>query len=223
MKNNELGENIYFLRKRKKLTQEEFAKKMKISNKTVSKWETGYSIPKFDDLLKISKYFNVPINVLINKELLDNYKIKSKFTRYLSFEYIKFFLFILMIILVLLFYKFYFKPTVRDFPTFDENLSIEGYYFDNHKQGYTVIRGASYINKPIECNKISLKIIKENDLYSYYNVLYKGYTYDEKVNINKYLNSINYIGVGILDTKRLDYTLTCDDKVIKGKVYLETD
>ena len=72
MKNNELGENIYFLRKRKKLTQEDFAKKMKISNKTVSKWETGYSIPKFDDLLKISKYFNVPINVLINKELLDN-------------------------------------------------------------------------------------------------------------------------------------------------------
>ena len=191
MKNNELGENIYFLRKRKKLTQEDFAKKMKISNKTISKWETGYSIPKFDDLLKISKYFNVPINVLINKELLD--------------------------------YKFYFKPTVRNLPTFDENLSIEGYYFDNHKQGYTVIRGASYINKPMECNKISLKIIKENDLYSYYNVLYKGYTYDEKVNINEYLNSINYIGVGILDTKRLDYTLTCDDKVIKGKVYLETD
>ena len=27
MKNNELGENIYFLRKRKKLTQEDFAKK----------------------------------------------------------------------------------------------------------------------------------------------------------------------------------------------------
>ena len=54
MKNNELGENIYFLRKRKKLTQEDFAKKMKISNKTISKWETGYSIPKFDDLLKIS-------------------------------------------------------------------------------------------------------------------------------------------------------------------------
>ena len=101
MKNNELGENIYFLRKRKKLTQEDFAKKMKISNKTISKWE-------FDDLLKISKYFNVPINVLINKELLDNYKIKSKFTRYLSFEYIKYFLFILMIIVVLLFYKFYF-------------------------------------------------------------------------------------------------------------------
>ena len=195
MKNNELGENIYFLRKRKKLTQEDFAKKMKISNKTISKWETGYSIPKFDDLLKISKYFNVPINVLINKELLDNYKIKSKFTRYLSFEYIKYFLFILMIILVLLFYKFYFKPTVRNLPTFDENLEIEGYYFDNHKQGYTVIRGASYINKPIMCNKISLKIIKENDLYSYYNVFYDGYTYEEKVNINEFLNSINNVGV----------------------------
>ena len=128
-----------------------------------------------------------------------------------------------MIILVLLFYKFYFKPTVRNLPTFDENLEIGGYYFDNHKQGYTVIRGASYINKPIMCNKISLKIIKENDLYSYYNVFYDGYTYEEKVNINEYLNSINYIGVGILDTKRLDYTLTCDDKVIKGKVYLKTD
>ena len=58
---------------------------------------------------------------------------------------------------------------------------------------------------------------------SLYNVFYDGYTYEEKVNINEYLNSINYIGVGILDTKRLDYTLTCDDKVIKGKVYLETD
>lgn len=188
MKSNELGENIYFLRKRKKLTQEEFTNKIGVSNKTISKWETGYSIPKLDDLSKISKYFNVPINVLINKELLDNYKIKSKFTRYLSFEYIKYFLFILIIIFVLLFYKFYFKPTVRDFHTFDEILSIEGYYFDNHKQGYTVIKGASYINKPMMCNKISLKIIKENDLYSYYNVFYDGYTYEEKVYYTLYFN-----------------------------------
>lgn len=223
MNNNELGENIYFLRKRKKLTQEEFANKIKVSNKTISKWETGYSIPKLDDLSKISKYFNVPINVLVNKELLDNYKIKSKFTRYLSFEYIKYFIYVLMIIFVLLFYKIYFKPTVRNLPTFDENLEIGGYYFDNHKQGYTVIKGASYINKPMECNKISLKIIKENDLYSYYNVFYDGYTYEEKVNINEYLNNINKIGIGTIDTKRLDYTLTCDDKVIKGKVYLKTD
>lgn len=44
-------------------------------------------------------------------------------------------------------------------------------------------------------------------------MFYDGYTYEKKVDINEYLNSINYIGAGILDTKRLDYTLTCDDKV----------
>lgn len=34
MNNNELGENFIFYEKGKKLTQEEFAKKMKISNKS---------------------------------------------------------------------------------------------------------------------------------------------------------------------------------------------
>lgn len=62
---NKLGTIICQLRKEKGLTQKELANKLNISDKAVSRWETGSSSPNMDMLLRISKFFEVPLNDLI--------------------------------------------------------------------------------------------------------------------------------------------------------------
>ena len=62
---NKLGTIISKLRKEKGLTQKDLADKLNISDKAVSRWETGSSSPSMEMLSRISKFFNVPLNDLI--------------------------------------------------------------------------------------------------------------------------------------------------------------
>ena len=43
-----LGKNISFLRKQKKLTQEQFADRMSVTRQTVSRWEADEVVPELD-------------------------------------------------------------------------------------------------------------------------------------------------------------------------------
>ena len=52
------------LRKNNKLTQEQLAKKVSVSKQTISKWELGKCKPGIEKLKKLSKVFNVNIEVL---------------------------------------------------------------------------------------------------------------------------------------------------------------
>lgn len=53
--------NIQSLRNHKKIKQEELAEILKISRRTLSKWENGEAYPTIDKVYEISKFFNVPI------------------------------------------------------------------------------------------------------------------------------------------------------------------
>lgn len=68
------------IRKMHNLTQAQFAEKIGVSDKTVSKWECGNSIPDIIMLNQISKIFNVPINDIIVGNINNSYpkKIFSK-------------------------------------------------------------------------------------------------------------------------------------------------
>lgn len=70
------GEFIAKLRKEKGLTQEQFGDKMGVTNKTVSRWETGKYLPPADILLLMSKLFDVSINEILTGQILtdDEYK-----------------------------------------------------------------------------------------------------------------------------------------------------
>ena len=70
------GEFIAKLRKEKGLTQEQFGDKMGVTNKTVSRWETGKYLPPADILLLMSELFDVSINELLAGQRLsdDEYK-----------------------------------------------------------------------------------------------------------------------------------------------------
>ena len=70
------GEFIAKLRKDKGLTQEQFGDKMGVTNKTVSRWETGKYLPPADILILMSELFDVSINELLAGQRLsdDEYK-----------------------------------------------------------------------------------------------------------------------------------------------------
>ncbi len=61
-----IGKTISTLRKRQELTQNELAEKLHISNKTVSKWESGAGDPGIEFLLPLSELFNVSVEYLLS-------------------------------------------------------------------------------------------------------------------------------------------------------------
>jgi len=63
---NKFGEFLYELRKERNMTQTDLADKLDLTNKAVSKWETGETMPETSQLIPISKIFNVTVDELLN-------------------------------------------------------------------------------------------------------------------------------------------------------------
>ena len=68
MDQKKIGGFLKRLRKEKGITQEEFAEKLNISSRTVSRWETGSNMPDISLLVEISEFFDVSIPEIINGE-----------------------------------------------------------------------------------------------------------------------------------------------------------
>lgn len=62
-----VANNIIKLRKENKLTQAELAQKLNYSDKAISKWERGESIPDIEILKKIGDMFGVTVDYLITE------------------------------------------------------------------------------------------------------------------------------------------------------------
>jgi len=74
-----IANNISNLRKENKLTQLELAEKVNYSDKAVSRWERGETLPDIDILLKLCELFNVKFEYLISENPTTT--MKSKPTR----------------------------------------------------------------------------------------------------------------------------------------------
>lgn len=66
-----LGNNIAFLRKQKKLTQEQLADRMRVTRQTVSRWESDEVIPELERLVEMCDIFACKLDVLVREELSD--------------------------------------------------------------------------------------------------------------------------------------------------------
>lgn len=62
-----LSENIRNFRKAKGLSQEELAAKLNVVRQTVSKWETGLSVPDAELLVALSEILETPVGVLLGE------------------------------------------------------------------------------------------------------------------------------------------------------------
>ncbi len=63
-----VAKNIASLRQSKKMTQIELAEKLNYSDKAVSKWERGESLPDISVLVMIADLFEVPLDYLVRAE-----------------------------------------------------------------------------------------------------------------------------------------------------------
>ena len=63
-----LGETILRLRTGRGMSQEDLASALEVSRQSVSKWETGASVPELDKLMKLSALFGVTLDELVTGE-----------------------------------------------------------------------------------------------------------------------------------------------------------
>ena len=66
-----IGSFLAELRREKGLTQQALGERLGVTNKTVSRWETGCYLPDVEMLSLLSKEFGVSINELVAGERLD--------------------------------------------------------------------------------------------------------------------------------------------------------
>lgn len=65
-----LGEKIALLRGQNKMSQGDLAEKLEVSRQSVSKWETGASVPELDKLIMMSKLFNITLDELVQSDFI---------------------------------------------------------------------------------------------------------------------------------------------------------
>lgn len=61
-----LSQNILTLRKQHGLSQEDLAEKMGVSRQTISRWELGTSVPTLENVVQLSKLFQVSTDFLLD-------------------------------------------------------------------------------------------------------------------------------------------------------------
>lgn len=149
MNQQKIGKFISERRKLKDLTQMELAEKLGVSNRTISKWENGNSLPDYSIIHNLCEVLDISINELLSGEELtkENYQKKLEENIVSTIDYNnkkrnkkirKFIIFIVVIILIYILYKafiayvYYADHTVYEDNTFPINKNIETVQIHNN-------------------------------------------------------------------------------------------
>ena len=149
MNQQKIGKFIQEKRKEKELSQLELAEKLGVSNRTISKWENGNSMPDYSIINDLCKELDISINELLSGENLteENYQKKLEENIVSTIDYNnkkrnkiirKFILFIIVLLIVYILYKtfityiYYKDNTVHEDNTFPINQSIENINIRNN-------------------------------------------------------------------------------------------
>lgn len=71
MDQKKIGLFLKELRKEKGLTQQQLAEIMNVSNRSISRWETGSNMPDLDLLISIANYYDVELKEILDGERKD--------------------------------------------------------------------------------------------------------------------------------------------------------
>jgi len=72
MNQEKIGKFIAKCRRENKMTQQELAEKLNVSNRAISNWENGKNMPDLSLFKPLCEIFNISVNDLINGEIGDN-------------------------------------------------------------------------------------------------------------------------------------------------------
>ena len=79
MNQEKIGKFIAKMRKEKKLTQQELAEKLGVSDRTIGNWENGRNMPDLSLFKPLCEELNISINDLLSGEKLKKEKYQEKF------------------------------------------------------------------------------------------------------------------------------------------------
>lgn len=155
---NNIGQIIKGLRKKNGLTQSKLAEIIHVSDKTISKWELGLSVPESDILVKLSEYFNVSVEDLIkgNKKILITKDIKKKRIM------VGILICLIFILSILLFNSYYKRKSDIYVLSGNDNYSLNGLIYNTSKK------------QVIELNNLSTKLDFGNDLTQEITIILKS-------------------------------------------------
>lgn len=71
-----IGQFIMKKRREKNLTQEQLAEKLNVSNKTISKWETGKCMPDYGVIEGLCKELDITVAELMDGEVKEKNSIR---------------------------------------------------------------------------------------------------------------------------------------------------
>lgn len=94
-----LGNKIQEIRKKNKMSQEEFAEVFNVTRQTISSWENSKSYPDIETLIKLSDKFDISLDILLKE---DEIMIKEIDKERKNYRKIKKILFILCSLLIII-------------------------------------------------------------------------------------------------------------------------
>jgi len=240
MKENKLGTIISTLRKEKDLTQKDLADKLNVSDKAVSRWETGGSSPDMDMIFRISKIFKISYNDLLAARVVDG-KDGDEIVQEIFEEFsemnkrksklLKIILVAALAIVLILTVAIIFTSSYNRFKVYNVHIEsndispIFGIYVetkikDSLNLGNIKIKG--YEAKSSDTISVDLYFIENNKEYilqsysSLNDISFINYqSYIEIDDLSDYLDNL-YIKVTIIDTKG-------NEKVFNGKLNFTLD
>lgn len=186
MNQEKIGKFIAELRKGKKLTQTELAKRIGVSNKAVSKWETGNGMPDYSVFGNLCKVLDISVNELLagerntkDEEIISKYmKLRDKKNKVKVFSIL---VVSFLIILCFVFGTFFFNSykTIKMYELVAENDNFryqDGTYLESKittvfTEGQFIIINPAIKEKDIIDKQFA---IKDNGNYYWFGYIYPG-------------------------------------------------
>lgn len=208
MKDNRLGSILFELRKEKNISQKDLATKLNVSDKAISRWETGKSSPDLDMLFQISKIFKVSFNSLLTARLEDD-KMDENLAKEIIREFndmskknskrIRFILATTFVVILVLSIAVIFTSTFNRFKVYKVGLESNEFIQNNGFYVETRIKDTLFLNdlkiKDVKITKddtvsVDLYFVKNNHEY-----ILQNYSSLENINFTDYQS---YIKIGDL-------------------------
>lgn len=233
MDSNLFAKNIKKLRNSLNLTQDQFAKRLNLTDKAVSKWERGESIPDLSMIRHISDVFKVPLNSLIDYKDLDIHKKNvtkhfKNFAQFILTNFIKIVFIISFVILLIFFINNYNTVNFYYIKNNDTNVTIDnGFFIDTKEKTIFILDHINLHNINYEIVTINTKLytVVNGDRFDFYEsdnleciLIEELHGYNE-IFTKEVIESVKkgiYIEINILDTDHKVHTYKTKFDIVKN-------
>lgn len=223
VKSTKFANTIYSIRRDRNLTQKDLADLIGVSDRTISKWENGTTVPDLCQIRNICKKLEISPSLLIKseKKFKDNMSfIKMKLGKALNYLIHNIFLigFIIAFILLLIYFINNFNSVkIYDLKYESDKVSFENGYFLKTK-----VTNILVIND-IRINKIKYEPTEINlELYTYVNgdkkILYKADNLNS-IFIEENKSNMDLLSKDTIENIKRNLYLTIETRDEQNKVY----